>query len=117
METYQQKSMLINSAEVYRNCAIAYTKENFANIRIAASQAADDMLGITDVLASFVVYESNSVVNISARSMGAINVQVIMESLGGGGHHTMAACQLKTDLQTAMVNLKKAIDEYIKNNG
>ncbi|MBP3793075.1 MAG: DHH family phosphoesterase [Ruminococcus sp.] len=117
METYQQKSMLINSAEVYRNCAIAYTKENFANIRVAASQAADDMLGITDVLASFVLYESNSVVNISARSMGAINVQVIMESLGGGGHHTMAACQLKTDLQTAMVNLKKAIDEYIKNNG
>ena len=75
------------------------------------------MLGITDVLASFVLYESNSVINISARSMGAINDQVVMESLGGGGHHTMAACQLKTDLQTAMVNLKKAIDEYIKNNG
>ena len=117
IETYQQKSVLINSAEIYRNCAIAYTKEDFQNIRIAASQAADDMLGISGVLASFVMYEYNSTVNISARSMGAVNVQVVMESLGGGGHHTMAATQLKTDISGAMKMLKNAIDEYIKNNG
>ena len=117
IETYQQKSTLINSAEIYQKCAIAYTKDDFSNIRIAASQAADDMLGITDVLASFVLYETSTSVNISARSMGAVNVQVIMESLGGGGHHTMAACQLKTDLQTAIQKLKSAIDDYLKNNG
>lgn len=116
IETYHQKSIIINSAEIYHKCAIAATKEQFSNIRIAASQAADDMLGITNVAASFVMYESNSVVNISARSMGAVNVQVIMEALGGGGHHTMAASQLKTSLPDAMRQLKNAIDDYIRNN-
>ena len=116
IETYHQKSAIINSAEIYHKCAIAATKEQFSNIRIAASQAADDMLGISSVAASFVMYESNSTVNISARSMGAVNVQVIMEALGGGGHHTMAACQLKTTLSDAMRQLKNAIDDYIRNN-
>ena len=74
------------------------------------------MLGISNVVASFVMYESNSIVNISARSLGAVNVQVIMESLGGGGHHTMAACQLKTDISSAEQMLKGAIDDYIRNN-
>ena len=116
IETYHQKSVIINSAEIYHKCAIASTREQFSNIRVAASQAADDMLGITNVAASFVMYESNSTVNISARSLGAVNVQVIMEALGGGGHHTMAACQLKTDLASAEQVLKNAIDDYIRNN-
>ncbi len=116
IDTYHQKSVIINSAEIYHKCAIASTKEQFSNIRIAASQAADDMLGITSVAASFVMYEANGTVNISARSLGAVNVQVIMESLGGGGHHTMAACQLKTDLASAEQALKNSIDDYIRNN-
>lgn len=116
IETYHQKSTIINSAEIYHKCAIAATTEQFSNIRIAASQAADDMLGISNVVASFVMYESNSIVNISARSLGAVNVQVIMESLGGGGHHTMAACQLKSDILSAEQMLKNAIDDYIRNN-
>ena len=58
-----------------------------------------------------------SIVNISARSMGAFNVQIVMEALGGGGHLTMAATQLKTDLNTAGRLLKDAIDDYIRNNG
>ena len=116
IETYHQKSAIINSAEIYHKCAIASTTEQFSNIRIASSQAADDMLGISNVAASFVMYESNSIVNISARSMGAVNVQVIMEALGGGGHHTMAACQLKTDIASAEQALKNAIDDYIRNN-
>ena len=77
----------------------------------------DDMLGIEGVNASFVLYESNGIVNISARSMGAFNVQIVMEALGGGGHLTMAATQLKTDLNTAGRLLKDAIDDYIRNNG
>ena len=116
IETYHQKSAIINSAEIYHKCAIASTTEQFSNIRIASSQAADDMLGISNVAASFVMYESNNIVNISARSMGAVNVQVIMEALGGGGHHTMAACQLKTDIASAEQALKNAIDDYIRNN-
>lgn len=116
IETYQQKSNLINTAEIYRKCAITFTEQSFADIRIAASQAADELLGISGVNASFVLYENNGVVNISARSLGTYNVQVIMESLNGGGHLTMAATQLETDIETAKAQLKDAIDEYIINN-
>ena len=116
IETYQHKSELINSAIIYRKCAIAVTSENFPNIRIASSQAADELLGISGVNASFVLYENNGVVNISARSLGTYNVQIIMESIGGGGHLTMAATQLKTDMESAKKQLKDAIDEYIINN-
>lgn len=116
IETYQQKSNLINSAEIYRKCAIAATNESFSDIRIAASQAADELLGIKGVNAAFVMYNENGKVNISARSLGAFNVQVVMENLGGGGHLTMAATQLETTLEDAKVQLKKTIDEYIRNN-
>ncbi len=116
IETYHQKSNLITSAEIYRKCAIASTKEVFADIRIASSQAADELLGIKGVNASFVMYTENGRVNISARSLGAFNVQIVMESLGGGGHLTMAATQLKTSLEEAKTQLLSAIDDYIRNN-
>ena len=116
IETYQQKSDLINSAEIYHKCAITYTDQTFPNIRISASQAADELLGISDVNASFVVYKNNDRINISARSLGTYNVQIIMESLGGGGHLTMAATQMDTDIDSALKRLKDAIDEYIINN-
>ena len=116
IETYQHKSELINSAIIYRKCAIAVASEVFSNIRIATSQAADELLGISGVNASFVLYENNGTINISARSLGTYNVQIIMESIGGGGHLTMAATQLKTDMESAKQQLKNAIDEYIINN-
>lgn len=116
IETYHVKSAIINSAHVYRKCAIACAEGTFSNIRIASSQAADELLGITGVNASFVMYEQNGTVNISARSMGACNVQVIMEALGGGGHLTMAAAQLKTTVPAAREMLNEAIDDYIRNN-
>lgn len=116
IETYHQKSAIINSAHIYRKCAIACAEGDFSNIRIASSQAADELLGITGVNASFVMYEQNGIVNISARSMGAFNVQIVMEALGGGGHLTMAATQMKTDIENAKKKLNEAIDEYIRNN-
>ncbi len=116
IETYHQKSALINNAAIYNGCAIAYTEETFPEIRIAASQAADELLGITGVNASFVLYQLGDTVNISARSMGAFNVQIVMEALGGGGHLTMAATQIKTTLEDARNRLNAAIDEYIRNN-
>lgn len=116
IDTYHQKSALINSAHLYKKCAVAFTEEQFSDIRIAASQAADELLGISGVNASFVLYETNGVINISARSMGAYNVQIIMESLGGGGHLTMAATQLECSMADARSKLATAIDEYIENN-
>jgi c-di-AMP phosphodiesterase-like protein len=116
IETYQNKAAIINSSEIYRKCAIAHADGSFDNIRVAASKAADEMLEISGVNASFVLYELNGKTNISARSLGKYNVQVIMESLGGGGHHEMAACQLDCDLETAKHSLIEAIDDYIRNN-
>jgi c-di-AMP phosphodiesterase-like protein len=116
IETYQNKAAIINSSEIYRKCAIAYAHGSFDNIRVAASKAADEMLEITGVNASFVLYEMNGKINISARSLGSYNVQIIMESLGGGGHHEMAACQLDMGLAEAKKQLTEAIDEYIRNN-
>ncbi|WP_294489268.1 DHH family phosphoesterase [uncultured Ruminococcus sp.] len=116
IETYHEKSRVINSAEIYRKCAIARADGSFGNVRVAASQAADEMLGITGVFASFVMYKQGNIVNISARSMGRYNVQVIMEALGGGGHLTMAAAQMPVELDEAEKQLREAIDDYIRNN-
>ena len=75
-----------------------------------------EMINIDGVKASFVLYDNGDSVNISARSYGEINVQLIMEYLDGGGHQTMAACQLPhISAEEAEVLLKNAIDEYFSN--
>ena len=77
------------------------------------AQAANDLLTIQGVDASFVAVQVGTGVNISARSLGAVNVQVIMESLGGGGHQTMAAAQLKhITPEAARARIEGAIDKY-----
>ncbi len=110
-EAYKRKAQIVSAAKIHRNCAVATADFKSDDIRIVAPQAADELLNITDVDASFVIYRTNNVANISARSLGATNVQVIMEKLGGGGHQTMAAAQLadKT-LSEAEKLLIEAID-------
>ena len=95
IDTYKVKYKLVSEAEVFNHCAVSYADTNTPDIRIASAQAADELLGIEGVRASFVMYKTGRTINISARSLGDLNVQVIMEALGGGGHHTMAACQLE----------------------
>ena len=115
IETYQQKSRLIANAEIYNNCAIATSDVKSEDLRIAAPQAADELLGINGVAASFVLFDLNGIINISARSMGELNVQVIMEMLGGGGHQTMAGVQLENvNIESARQTLLEAIDNYVK---
>ncbi|MDE5583786.1 MAG: DHH family phosphoesterase [Ruminococcus sp.] len=112
IDLYKRKSRIVSSTEVYKKCAIATADFESDDIRIAGPQAADELLSITDVNASFVLYRTGSTVNISARSLGAVNVQVIMEKLGGGGHQTMAATQIKDISEDdAIEKLKSAIDE------
>ena len=94
METYQRKAKLVSDAEIYHRCAIAVEEQETEDSMLISPQAADELLGIQNVDASFVIFRANNRVNISARSMGAMNVQVIMEKLGGGGHQTMAATQI-----------------------
>ena len=112
---YKERASIIADAHVYGDCAISRTESLDKDVRIAASQAADEMLGINGVHASFVLFHSGDIINISARSLGVINVQLIMETLGGGGHLTMAAAQLADcDMDDAVRQLAAAIDKYRK---
>ncbi len=116
MDAYKLRAEIVGSAMLLGgDCAVAITESTDPNTRLASAQAADELLGISGVLGSFVLYRIGKEINISARSFGGMNVQVIMEKLGGGGHRTMAACQLKNDdFEDAIEQLKFAIDEYKK---
>ncbi|MCI8602061.1 MAG: diguanylate cyclase [Oscillospiraceae bacterium] len=115
LDSYQRKTRIVNAAQIYKNCAVAESDFSSEDMRIVAPQAADELLGIDGVDGSFVLYDGGGQINISARSMGAINVQVIMEKLGGGGHHTMAAAQLRgVEMEKARQMLFESIDEYFK---
>ncbi len=112
MAEYQSRSRIVASAVVHRRCAIAVCDFASDNIRVVCAQAADELLNISDVDAAFVLFETGDSVNISARSMGILNVQILMEAVGGGGHHTMAAAQIKnTTLDKAKQDLIKLMDE------
>ncbi|MCL2109283.1 MAG: DHH family phosphoesterase, partial [Oscillospiraceae bacterium] len=90
-EAYKKKVAIVSSASIYRKCAIAHNADFTETMRLVAPQAADEMLGISGVRASFVVFRSQqNEISISARSLGEMNVQLVMENIGGGGHHTMA---------------------------
>ena len=113
MVEYNAKADLVEAAQMYRSCAISVSGEVPPEARVAIAQAANDLLTIQNVEASFVAVQVGSGVNISARSLGAVNVQVIMESLGGGGHQTMAAAQLKhITPEAAHSRIQTAIDQY-----
>ena len=114
VEQINGENDIIKNAVTYRDCIISIADKNIENIRVITAKAADDMLNISGVKASFVISNiKDDLVNISARSLGEENVQLITEKLGGGGHSTMAACQLEdVSLQEALEKLKGAIDEY-----
>ena len=113
MVEYTTKARLVSEAQMYRGCAITVSGEVAPEARVAIAQAANDLLTIQNVEASFVAVQVGGGVNISARSLGAVNVQVIMESLGGGGHQTMAAAQLKhITPEAAHSRIQTAIDQY-----
>lgn len=113
IEDYQQKAKIVSTANVYRRCAITQTEEPLKDVKIVAAQAADELTGIQGVDASFAIFRYGDSINVSARSMGRINVQVIMEKLGGGGHQTMAAAQFPGEtLENIVSRVKQTIDEY-----
>ncbi len=116
MKTQKDKSEVMKNAAMYENCAVSVVDFESEDVRIVASQAADELLNIDDVRASFVLFRTGDTINISARSYGELNVQLVMEDLGGGGHQTMAAAQLQGEnFENALLRLKKAID-IIKDN-
>ena len=112
-EEYEARAHIVESAYIYKGCAIALSSEPEAGMNVVLPMAANDLLTINGVDASFVAVAKNGGVNISARSMGALNVQVILEPLGGGGHLMMAGAQLQNcTLQDAERQIREQIDLY-----
>lgn len=116
---YRAKAQIVSKAEIiYQQMALSYWDgRETSNALALAAAAADELLDIRGVEASFVLTEMEGVINISARSLGDINVQVIMEAIGGGGHLTIAGAQLaQTDMDEALEKLKQAIKDFLENN-
>lgn len=117
IDTYIKRSKLIQSVEFYKgNIAIAKANDNETYSQVIIAQAADTLLTMENVTASFVISKrEDGVIAISARSLGKVNVQIIMELLDGGGHLTNAATQLAgMTISEAEEKLKKAIDEIVE---
>ncbi|WP_195989113.1 DHH family phosphoesterase [Clostridium sp. D53t1_180928_C8] len=113
LEDYLLISETIKSAEVHDNLAIAVCPSDVNNTVIVA-RAADELLGISGIDVCFVLCEINNSIIISGRSTGEVNVQVILEELGGGGHMNMAGAKLDESMNEALYMLKEAIKKHLK---
>ncbi|HQD51334.1 MAG TPA: DHHA1 domain-containing protein, partial [Defluviitaleaceae bacterium] len=116
MEAYKAKAEAVRHAEIYKgDIAISVAPLNVENIAVIAAQAADELLSISGIKASFVLSVVGDEILISARSLGDINVHIIMEKLGGGGHMTVAGAQLKeSSIEDVLQKLKSTIDDYLE---
>ncbi len=114
MESYEAKSNIVSLAKPYRDgISISIADKKYSSTVIA--QSADELLNISGVSASFVIAPfDDDTVTVSARSLGVINVQLILEALGGGGHMLSAATKIEGDVNFAQKVLKKAIDDYFE---
>ena len=112
-EIYEAKACLVNKAETYKGVAISMSDQFSDEVQLAVPQAANDLLTLEGVEASVVALMVNDTIRVSARSLGGMNVQVLMEYLGGGGHLTMAGAQLKDmTLEQAKEKIYESIDNY-----
>ncbi|MDO5755039.1 MAG: DHH family phosphoesterase [Tissierellia bacterium] len=112
-KTMMLKSEVISNMEVYQdNIAIGVLDQEIEEAVLIAAQAADDLLNILGIEASFVLTRAHGKTHISGRSLGEISVQLILEKLGGGGHLTSAGTQMEEGIEESIVKLKQAIDEY-----
>lgn len=117
LETYSMRSMAVSNASIYYDNIAISSFENYSEYgKIIAAQAADELLNIKNIAASFVILKTSEGLIISGRSMGDINVQLILEKIGGGGHLAIAGAQLPeiTDLEEGKRILMEAIESYMK---
>ena len=117
-EIFIKKAKIISMAQIYReNIAISLVSDDAPGSQVMCAQAADELLDIKGIEAAFVLLERGNVIYISARSLDEINVQIIMEKLGGGGHITIAGAQMENmTLSEAEEKLHWAIDEALADN-
>lgn len=114
---YKAKADAVSQAEIYRNYyAISICiNDEVQSPTIIGAQAANELLNIKGIKASFILTEYQNQIYVSARSIDEVNVQVIMERLGGGGHMNVAGCQMEgTSIAEAIVVIKNTIDTMIQ---
>lgn len=113
---YNNRAAIVEQMKVFTDrIGIAVWTQHIPNVKVVASKAADDMLTIANIEAGFVIYAMDNVIGVSGRSLGKINVQVILEKIGGGGHMTVAGAQLRGKTAEEVKELlENAIREYIE---
>lgn len=118
-DTIKARGEVLQNAEMLSGgVVLAACPPNTKNAQIIASQAADMLLSIEGIRVSFVLFCIEAGIGISARSNGEVNVQVLMEELGGGGHQTVAGVQLRnTTFEVAKIKLIELIKNYIEESG
>jgi len=115
LSTFLNISSVVANAEiVWENIAVSVCPPNIKNALLTTAKAADEILNLSGIKGAFVLCAINNGIAISGRSFGDINVQVILEKLGGGGHQTVAGAQLQNiSIEDGKEKLKHAIIEYI----
>ncbi len=116
MDSYRAKAEAVRMAEVYRKeYAITECPGNITSPTVLAAQTANELLDISGIKASFVLTVYNGQIFLSARSIDEVNVQIIAEKLGGGGHINSAGAQFEhTNVEEAIAALKATIDQMIE---
>lgn len=117
IDSYKARAEAVRTAEIYNNYfAIARCpSEGLESPTVVGAQAANELLNIAGVKASFVLTEYNNEVYISARAIDEINVQVMMERMGGGGHMNIAGAQVKAPIEQTEKMLREVIDQFNEN--
>ncbi|MBP5733164.1 MAG: DHH family phosphoesterase, partial [Lachnospiraceae bacterium] len=117
-EEYKARADAVSQAEIYRQAfAISVcTAEDVPSPTVIGAQAANELLNIKGIKASFVLTDYQGKIYVSARSIDEVNVQIIMERMGGGGHMNVAACQMEgMGIVEAIGFLKGTLDEMLDN--
>ena len=115
---YKTKADAVSQAQIYRDSyaiSVCQPPENLPSPTEVGAMAANELLNIKGVKASFVLTNYQEMIYVSARSIDEVNVQIIMEKMGGGGHMNLAGCQLEgMSMEAAVDNLKATLDKMIE---
>ncbi|WP_434793794.1 Cyclic-di-AMP phosphodiesterase GdpP [Terrisporobacter petrolearius] len=116
VEDFKTKAEIISNTRIIDNrICISYSKIQSENINVVIAQAADELLTVKKIEASFILGEKDGTVFISARSLGKINVHILMEKLGGGGHMDIAGAQLEgVSIKEAYMKVHEIIEQYLR---
>jgi len=116
LSVFKAKAMAVaNTEPIADGMYMSVCPADYGNTSVTAAQAADELLDVEGIRASFVICEEGDTIYVSARSLGDINVQVILEKIGGGGHQTISGAQFKDKTVDDVKELvKDAVKQYIE---